>query len=150
MSAIRGREGFFTPVNLDKYIGDAIPLKYRSSWELTTFKFLDNNPNVIKWSYESIQIRYMKPLGNGTMRPATYFPDIYVEFVNKNGEYKKELIEIKPKKQTKKSRSKNIRTKMFEDYTLAVNTAKWTAARRWCAAKGDVVFKVFTETSVFG
>lgn len=150
MAGIRGREGFYTPDNLEKYIGEAVPLKYRSSWELTTFKFLDNNPNVILWSYESIQIRYMKPMPNGMARPATYFPDIYVEFVNKKGEYIKELIEIKPKKQTKKSRSKNLRTKMHEDYVLAVNTAKWTAAKRWCASKGDIVFKVFTETSVFG
>lgn len=143
------RSGPYMPKNMDKYIGHEVPLTYRSSWELTAFRFFDNNPNVKFWSSESIQIPYMKPLPNGNMRPAIYYPDIYVEFVTKTGEYKKELLEIKPKKYTKRSRSKNVQTKLNENYALAVNQAKWEAAKRWCATRG-VEFKVLTEQSLFG
>lgn len=150
MALRKARSGMYMPKNMEKYIGNAVPITYRSSWELTAFKFCDNNPNVIKWSYECIAIPYIKPLPNGNMKPATYYPDLYVEYITKTDEYRKELLEIKPKKQTVKSRSKKIETKLAENYAYVVNLAKWEAARRWCALRGDVAFKILTEKSIFG
>lgn len=143
-------QGKFTPNNPSKYIGNVGEIEYRSSWELEVFKMLDNNPNVICWVSEEIAIPYMKPQPDGkSYKKARYFPDIYVEYVNRNGDYIKELMEIKPKKQSRSSRSRNPKTKLMENYTFAINTAKWEAAKAWCAAKG-ISFKVYTEASVFG
>lgn len=150
MYAKETRKGSYMPKNLEKYIGVSLPLTYRSSWELTAFKFFDNNPNVTFWSSESIQIPYLKPMPGGTLKKATYYPDIYVEYVNRHGEYKKELLEIKPKKFTKPTRAKKVQTRLNESYALAVNQAKWRAAENWCALRGDVTFKILTEQSLFG
>lgn len=141
--------GFYTPNNPHKYLGDIDKIEYRSSWELTTFKMLDNNINVLAWASEEIAIPYLKPLPNGDFKKANYWPDIYVEFINSKGELVKELMEIKPKKQTKSSKSKDPKRRLFENYTVAVNMAKWQAAKSWCDAHG-VSFKVYTEDSVYG
>lgn len=147
----RFRQGYYTVKNLHKYLGDASEIIYRSSWEQKFFKFLDENPYIIAWSSETIAIPYMKPyMKNGiiTYKPATYYPDIYVEFVDQNGNERKQIIEIKPKKQTKKSRSKNTLTKLQENFVYEINMAKWTAAERWCKHNG-IEFKIATENSIF-
>lgn len=149
MYAGKTKTGEFIPVNREKYIGKADTIIFRSSWEMRALEFFDNNPNVVRWSYEDITIPYLKPMPNGNMKAATYIPDAYVEYYNRKGELKKELLEIKPKKQTQRSRSRKLENKMFENYTYAVNMAKWTAAERWCKMRG-IDFRVITETSIFG
>lgn len=143
------KSGEFYPKNREKYIGKSEKIVFRSSWEQTALQFFDNNPNVVRWSYEDIKITYLKPLPNGNLKKATYTPDAYVEYINRSGELKKELLEIKPKKQTLRSRSRNVNQKMYEDYVYAVNMAKWAAAERWCAAQG-IAFRIITEVSIFG
>lgn len=138
--------------NPHKYLGDADNVVFRSSWERKAFDFCDNNPNVIAWGSEEIIIDYMKPVfsytGQMTLKPARYFPDLYVEYVDKDGKFIKELIEIKPKKQTRASRARKYTTNLFENMAYAVNTAKWDAAKRWCAING-VLFSILTEDSLF-
>lgn len=94
----------------------------------------------------------MKPVfstsGGVGFKKARYFPDVYVEYVNKNGELVKELIEIKPKKQTRPSKARNFSTNFFENMTYMVNTAKWEAAKKWCEPRG-IKFCVLTEDSIF-
>lgn len=143
------RTGKFVPTNWAKYIGKSEEIVYRSSWELRALEFFDNNPNVVHWSYEDITIKYLKPQPDGTMKAATYIPDAYVEYYNRKGELKKELLEIKPKKQTQRSRSRKVENKMYENYIYAVNQAKWAAADMWCKQRG-IDFRVITETSIFG
>lgn len=143
------KSGEFHPKNREKYIGKSETIVYRSSWELNALRFFDQNPNVLRWSYEDIKIKYLKPMPNGNMKMATYIPDAYVEYTNRNGELKKELLEIKPKKQTVRSKSRNINQKMYEDYVYAVNMCKWEAAERWCKSQG-IIFRVITEVSIFG
>lgn len=143
------RTGKFKPKNTHKYLGDIDNIEYRSSWELNVFEMLDGNINVLAWASEEIKIPYLKPLSNGDYRLATYYPDVYVEYVNKNGEIIKELMEIKPKKQTKPSRSKNPKVKLTEEYNRAVNMAKWDAAKKWCDSNG-ITFRIYTEESVYG
>lgn len=143
------KTGFYKPTNPHKYLGDIDDIEYRSSWELFAFQFLDNNINVIAWASEEIEIPYLKPLTNGDFKKANYYPDLYVEFVNSKGEIVKELIEVKPKKQTKASRSKDPKVKLYENYVTAVNMAKWQAAKSWCDAHG-ISFKVYTEDSLYG
>lgn len=147
------KEGLFTPRNPEKYIGDLADIVYRSSWEEHAFKFLDNNPNVIHWAAEPLPIAYLKPVPRSRQypegfRPANYFPDLFVEYVNRDGTVIKELIEIKPLKQTKRSRSKKESVRLQEDYVHAVNHAKWNAAKAWCEKYG-IKFSILTEKSLF-
>lgn len=143
------KSGEFVPRHPEKYIGSSPVIIYRSSWEQRALEFFDNNPNVVRWSYEDIQIPYLKPLPNGNLKKANYIPDAYVEYYNRSGELKKELLEIKPKKQTRRSRTRNVNRKMYENYVYAVNMAKWSAAERWCKIKG-IEFRIITEVSIFG
>jgi hypothetical protein len=138
--------------NPHKYLGDADNIIFRSTWEYNAFKFCDNNPNVIAWGSEEIVIPYLKPVishsGALSRKLAKYYPDLYVEYVNKKGDLVKELIEIKPKKQTRASKARNYATNFYENMTYMVNTAKWDAAKKWCDING-IKFCLLTENELF-
>ena len=142
------RQDFYDVQNPDKYVGDVNNVFYRSSWELEAFKFCDNNPNVIKWASEEIIIPYAAPTSSGGVRPAKYYPDLYMEYVKHDGTYCKDLIEIKPKKQTKASRSRDPKTKIYENQVFQKNQLKWEAAKAWCATRG-ITFRILTEVDQF-
>lgn len=149
----RFRQGYFTPRNPEKYIGDLKKLFYRSSWELHAFKFLDNNTGVIMWGSELFAIEYPKPVPRSKIHPegwkrARYFPDLYVEYKHKSGKIIKELIEIKPLKQTKVSRAKKQSTKLQENYVHEINQTKWMYAKQWCEKRG-IKFSICTEQELF-
>lgn len=141
----------YIPRNPEKYIGNPDNIFYRSTWEYSAFKFCDNNPNVIKWGSEEIVIEYMKPVLTPTginYKKSRYYVDLYVEYRDKNGNIQKELIEIKPKKQTSPSKSKRLTTKFVENATYMINSAKWEAAKKWCDMNG-VKFCIITEDTLF-
>lgn len=142
------RQDFYEVKNPEKYKGDVKNVFYRSSWEFEAFKFCDNNPNVIEWASEEIVIPYAMPTSSGGIRPAKYYPDLYMKYVNSAGKICTELIEIKPKKETRPSRSRNPKTKMMENATYQKNMLKWEAARNWCKQKG-MIFRVITEQDQF-
>jgi len=151
MSDGKYRSGKYHPRYPDKYLGDINNITYRSSWEFRAFSFLDGNKNVLTWGSEIIPIPYQKPviMGNGvSLRPARYFPDLYVEYLHVSGAIIKELIEIKPLKQTKKSRSRKTSVKLQEDFTFVVNKCKWEAAKAWCDHHG-IGFRLATENEIF-
>lgn len=62
------------------------PIKYRSGWEYTVALYLDQNPEVLSYEYESINIRYAI-----AGRYRTYIPDFIVLY--KSG--KKVIVEVK-------------------------------------------------------
>jgi hypothetical protein len=129
-------QGIYRPKNSKKYIG-AVPV-YRSMLELKAFRYLDNNPNVISWSSESVVIPYTSPADGKLHR---YFVDLVAKLQSKDGTIKKILIEVKPEKQTKpptESNRKKQKTILYEKYQWAVNQAKWDAARAWCKSKGYI------------
>lgn len=141
-----GKKRFY-PIHPEKYMGDFSNIIIRSSWELRVFQFCDNNPNVMRWGSEEIVIPYMKPFPGG-MKPARYFPDLYVEYINREGMVIKELIEVKPEKFTRASKSRNHTTKAFENMQYVVNMAKFTAANNWCQKNG-IKFSILSEKSIF-
>lgn len=147
-----GKKPLYVLRNPHKYLGDPDNVVFRSTWEYNAFKFCDNNKNIIAWASEEIIIPYMKPVfapgGKMTYKLANYYPDLYVEYVNKEKKFVKELVEIKPKKQTRASKARNYSTNLFENMAYAVNTAKWAAAKQWCAERG-IIFSVATEDSLF-
>ena len=134
--------GTFTPKNTSKYKGNASNIIYRSSWELRVMKYLDENPNVIWWASEELQIPYVSPIDNKTHR---YFPDFIVKMRLKDGKLITYILEVKPLAQTKMPVQKR-KTKRFiqEAATYAVNQEKWRAADLFCREHGWQ-FKVITE-----
>ncbi len=147
-----GKKPTYKLRNPHKYMGDVDNVVYRSTWEHNAFKFCDNNIYVMMWGSEEYAIPYLKPVinarGGMTTKLANYYPDLYVEYVDKHGTLFKELIEIKPRKQTRPSRARKYETNFFENMTYAINTAKWAAAKVWCEQRG-VKFCLVTEDALF-
>ena len=145
------KQDFFHPKHPEKYIGDVNNIFFRSSWELRAMDFFDSNPFITRWSSEEIWIQYIHPFKknkDGTPKVCRYFPDFWVEYKNPKGELIQEIIEVKPKSQTKRTRSRNPQRKLYEEMTLEVNKAKWAYAYAWCKKK-NIKFKVVTEEDIF-
>lgn len=148
------KKGWYKLVNPEKFIKQqddymksynesTNSIEYKSSLELASFRFCDASPTVNRFSIEPFPIQYLKPTDNKVHR---YFPDLYIEFNNGS----KFLVEVKsfnetiapkkPKKLTKKS--ENNYRRMVN--TWVVNSAKWTAAKKFCSEKG-IKFTFLTE-----
>lgn len=138
------QQGYYHPKNPHKYVGDVSKIRYMSSYELETHAFFDNNDRVLRWASEEIAIPYLKPT-DGKLHK--YYPDYWVEYVNRSGEIIHEIIEVKPASQTRVPRA-NTKHRLYEQLTFAVNTAKWQAAQAFCEAKGWK-FRIITEKSIF-
>lgn len=131
----------FIPKNPQKYRGDVEKIFARSSWEASVMKFFDSSTAVISWASEEIAIPYLKP---EDARVHHYYPDFVVEFVNKEGQIKKEIVEVKPLHESDAKFAKHERSKA----ALETNEAKWRAAIDF-AEKHGMTFRVITEKSIF-
>ena len=133
----RWAQGKYNLKNPDKYIGNKTPT-YRSSWEFHFMKFCDENPAIGAWASEAIKIPYRSPL---TGKPTVYVPDFFIQYKDKKGKAKVELIEIKPSTQAMKE---NIGKNSHNQASYVLNMAKWEAAREVCESRGWQ-FEIFTE-----
>ena len=134
--------GKFRPSQRHKYKGDPTNIIYRSLWELKFMKWCDKNENVLEWGSEEIIIPYISPVDNRIHR---YYPDFYVKAITREGRIARSIIEVKPAAQTKPPRKrKKTRAFITEVKTWNVNSAKWRAARQFCAHKG-MTFIILTE-----
>ena len=142
-------QGLFKPKNIDKYVGNASNIVYRSGYEYKFMTFLDNHPNVIKWMSEELIIPYVF---NG--KPHRYFPDFVVEFKGDGGNIKRMIVEIKPYSQTLPPKMPKRKTpKALKNYeeaiiTYAKNIEKWKYANEY-AKRNNAEFKVLTEKELF-
>jgi len=129
--------------NPQKYRGDITNIIYRSSWELKLMNWCDNTKAVREWGSEIAVIPYISPVDNKVHR---YFVDFYIKIEDKQGNIKKYLIEVKPKKFTEEPKKPQRITKKFieEVYTYGINQAKWKAAEDFCHKRG-YKFLVLTE-----
>jgi hypothetical protein len=134
-------KGRFIPKHPEKYLGNPERIIFRSSWEVRLFKWLDSTPAVLQWASEEFSIPYLHPFEK---RVAQYYPDALVIYKDKFGNLKKEIVEIKPYKETVLTPKASDQDK----YALAVNQAKWKAAADF-AAKQGMSFRVLTERSMF-
>jgi len=136
-------KGRYSPKHPEKYKGDPTQIIYRSGWERRLMVYLDENKSVIQWSSEEIAIPYRSPLDNRMHR---YFPDFYVKAIDKNGNITEQLLEVKPKKETREPTKKKRITKQYitEVTTWGKNQAKWKAAEEYCLDRGWQ-FKLITE-----
>lgn len=136
-------QGIYQPKNPQKYKG-SIPIIYRSRLELISFRYLDNNPNILTWGSESVVVPYQSPKDGKVHK---YFVDLVASLKDTSGKIKKLLIEVKPEKQTKPptiTNRKKQSTMLYEKVTWAVNQAKWDAARQY-AKKNDMTFLILNE-----
>ncbi len=138
-------KGEFVPTNTAKYIGKH-PIVYRSSWELTMMRKLDEHPNVLAWASETVSVPYLNPLTN---RWSMYIPDFLVVYIDKTGQKHAEIIEVKPMRE-RPDYQRKAGERLSEKTKLAqvVNAAKWAAAVKFCA-KNRIAFRVASEDEMF-
>lgn len=143
-------QGTYKVINKHKYIGSKDPI-FRSSWERRCFYYFDTNKNVVAWASENITIPYFFPLDN---KHHVYYPDIYCEIIDRNGDKKIWLLEIKPYAQTVPPKPPRARTaKAIRNYKnsqiiVKKNEFKWEAADIYCK-KRNWNFKIITENEIF-
>jgi hypothetical protein len=139
MKTYRGK---YRVKNIGKYKGNPDNVIYRSSWEMLSFKYLDNNPNVKCWNSEEVIIPYRCQTDNKIHR---YFIDLFFETVDGQ----KFLIEIKPEKETKEPKIPKRKTKRFlnEVLTWGKNQSKWESAKMY-AENNNMVFSIWTEKTL--
>lgn len=133
-------QGKYQIKNTEKYVGRKTPT-YRSSWEFSFCTFCDNNPAVIQWASEPFMIPYRNPL---TGKNTIYVPDFMMVYMDKNQQKHAEVVEVKPLKETSFESAKSVRDKA----AVALNMAKWAAARAFCQAHG-MVFRIVTEHDIY-
>jgi hypothetical protein len=138
-------QGLFIPRHPQKYVGNPSNIVYRSSWERRFFTYCDGTPGILRWASEEFHIPYLSPVDQRVHR---YFPDVWMEVQTPDG-LKTYLIEIKPKAQTE-LRPVKRKTRKFlrEAAVVAVNHAKWDAAKEFCRNRGWT-FQVLTEDHLF-
>jgi hypothetical protein len=134
-------KGRFIPKNPGKYLGDPSKIIFRSSWEVRLFKWLDTTPAVKQWASEEFSVPYLSPIDSKVHQ---YYPDALVVYQDKFGNMKKEIIEVKPYKETVLSNRSTDRDKL----AFMINQAKWKAAAIFAASQG-MTFRVITEKSMF-
>ena len=136
-------KGRYNPVNPKKYKGNSHNIIYRSLWERKFMVYCDTNDKVLEWGSEEIIIPYISPWDGKKHR---YFPDFYIKVKQSDGNLKKFIIEVKPKKQTRPPKPVVRKTKRWinEVRTFGVNEAKWKHATKWCK-DNDMEFKILTE-----
>lgn len=138
MAAARGR---FIPKSPAKYVGNVNKILFRSSWELRFMQWLDSNAAILRWGSEELAIPYLSPLD---MRVHRYFPDMVILYKHKDGSLRKEIVEIKPYKETVQGPKSTPR----DMQAIAVNQAKWKAAADFAALNG-ATFRVVTEKTLW-
>ena len=141
------KQGTYTPINQDKYIGKALPI-FRSGWEVKAFIALDRNDKIIRWGSQSIIIPYIDSTrGNQTHR---YVVDLFFVTKDQTGKQQKWLIQIKPYNQSvppKSSKRKDPTKLLQQSITYQRNHDKWKSAVQFCKNKGWN-FAVWTEKGI--
>ena len=106
-------------------------------------KWLDANPEIVKWNSEEVVIPYFC---NADGKKRRYFMDFWFRDVN-GQEF---FVEVKPKKETqpppKPAKLTTAAKKRYIDeiYTWSVNQDKWSAAQK-VAEKNNIKFRLLTE-----
>lgn len=139
--------GRFIPQHPEKYVGNVNKIMFRSSWELRFMKRLDENNAVVRWASEELAIPYMNPVkldARGRPVISRYFPDFIIMYRDATGALKKEIVEIKPMKESVMKPGMSERDKM----AYVVNQAKWKAASIYAESQG-ATFRVITEMTMF-
>lgn len=137
-------QGKFKPKNPGKYKGDSSNIVYRSSYELKFMQYCDLRESIDEWMSEEFYIPYVSPVD---AKYHKYFPDFFIKYKDKSGTSIKAVIEVKPEKDLKEPEvnpKRRTRSWAYRVKTWAINQAKWSAARKYCAERG-YMFHIYTE-----
>jgi len=104
-------------------------------------KYWDSRADVLRWNSEEIAIPYLSPADN---KVHLYYPDFYVELLDKDNVLQKFIVEVKPLHESEEKFAKGDRAKA----SLEINNAKWAAAAIYCETRG-YKFKTITQRSLF-
>ena len=139
-------KGKYQPSYPRKYKGNPTNIVYRSLWERKFMVYCDNNQRILEWGSEEMYVWYRSPIDN---KPHRYYPDFFMKVRQSNGTYKKFLIEIKPKAQTRKPKKPLRITKTYRNALLTYerNRRKWSTAYAWCH-KRNMKFVILTEDTL--
>jgi hypothetical protein len=149
------KQGTYVPKNPMKFKGSAVghgKAVYRSSWELKVMLYLDQCSSIIAWGSELIWVTYVNPMDGKTHK---YFIDLYFEAIDKEGNIKKFLVEIKPHSQSippvkpKRMTEASSRTFTSKALTYAQNQAKWKAASEYAKNRGYTFFVLTEKNAAF-
>lgn len=143
MASKRWDQGEYKLENPGKYVSPRPP-HFRSNWERQFMQLMDQHPFVHNWGYEPLAIQYIHPM-KPPKATSFYYPDFYVNFTTGSGKQRSELVEIKPIKEAHEMYAKSQRDMI----NLAVNQAKWEAARAFCDQYGWYLH-IMTEKELFG
>lgn len=141
------KHDIYVPRNPKKYIGKG-PCILRSSWERTFSQWCDNNPGIIAWSSEALEVPYFDPVKNKQRR---YYPDFIIKTIGKDNKEQVTVVEIKPWKEIMAptaSKGKSQKTRLYEAATYATNSSKWKAASEFCRRRGWI-FKLISERELY-
>jgi hypothetical protein len=101
------------------------PIDYRSGWELEVCKYLDHEPSVVSYEYETIIIPYISNIRTGKVR--RYFPDFLVTY--QDG--KRVMVEVKRN----------------DKLTNPLVMKKTEAGRQWCQQNG-AIYELWCDTLI--
>ena len=140
---IRQQDKYMKSVNESK---EGIFLEYKSSLELSMFKYCDYNKHIVRFAIEPFAIPYTKPTTGKIHR---YYIDVFIEFSTGD----KFLVEVKSFSETKPPRKPSKKTqKAIDNYnkaleTYMINKSKWEAARNFASERG-LKFIILTENEL--
>lgn len=140
MSALRGKYYLSHP---EKNVRGQKYIVFKSKLEALFIKYLDLNPDVVRWDYENPMntIPYFDPV---QQRQRRYIVD-FVMWVRQGPLLQEVWVEIKSFGETQPPKKGRNTIKYNEALrTYATNIAKWKTAAKICAAKGKM-FRVITE-----
>ena len=103
-----------------------------------------SSENILEWSSEEFFIPYRDPTVKKVRR---YFPDFFIKYKDKDGNIRRSVIEVKPRRETlepKVTKGKSKKTILTEQINYVRNQAKWKAAREFCDDR-KIEFKIMTE-----
>ena len=142
------KQGMYNLINPDKYIGNPLDIKFRSSWEAAFCRYLDTNEKIIRWGCEQPIITYSDLRG----KVHRYYPDFYYEKLQNDDSMnlKRIIVEIKPAVELNPPiKPLNETGKALENYEYAVrmhirNKLKWAASVEY-AKKMGMEYVIITE-----
>lgn len=141
-------QGYFKPINENKYASADKVIIYRSSLELKFCQLCDASAKITKWASEPFSLKYEHPFIMDPSNPrkkkiCNYYPDYLIELVLNENNKKIYIVEIKPislilnpKPISKFASKKQKENYLYKVKQIAVNQAKAKAAKVFCEQKG--------------